>query len=106
MRRSRLCILLMLTAVGTGCRPATGPRTDLLEARAFPSRLVLENRTGEPVYYFVMVQDPYLEVEFDLCTIPPVTCASVPARGSVSIPYSRIHHYDFGDSEVNVAHWR
>ena len=106
MRHLPLRVLLILAVTVTACRSATEPRTDLLEAHAFPSRLVLENRTDEPVYYFALIPDPGVEVEYSLCTVPPVTCASVPARGSVSIPYSRIYGYDFGDREATVAHWR
>jgi hypothetical protein len=106
MRRSPSRGLLILTALTLACGSATEPRTDLLEARAFPSRLLLENLTDEPVYYFVRARDPNLEIDFSLCTDRPATCSSVPVGGSVSIPYSRIAHYDFGDTEAVVSHWR
>jgi hypothetical protein len=107
MRRWAIPALIVLIATTvTACSATTAPRTDLLEARRFGFRLILENRTNEPVYYFAVESRTSALIDWSPCTDPARSeCRRVPAGGTVSIPYSDIYGYERGATEAVIHHW-
>jgi len=100
-------ILAAASLIGTlaACRDATGPRSDVLtvDAGPVPGVLRLQNRTGEPVYYFVVERETLAVIDFLLCTDP--SCPSVPPHGEVKLPYGRITGYHERAKEAVMFHW-
>jgi hypothetical protein len=95
-----------IAATVVGCHDPVAPASDVLSVTrsALPGALRLENRTSGPVFYFVVEHNGFEVVDYVLCADP--SCPSVPARGSVSVPYGKISGYHRGASEVRVLHWR
>lgn len=89
----------------TACQNPAAPTSDVLTASAgpLPGILQLHNRTREPVFYAVHERDALATADYLLCIDP--SCASVPAHGVVSLPYSRISGFRRGVTEAVVYHW-
>ena len=101
-------ILITAACIGgvlTACQNPAAPTSDLLTASAgpLPGILQLRNHTSEPVFYSVHERDALATADYLLCTEP--SCASVPAHGVVSLPYSRISGFRRGAAEAVVYHW-
>ena len=106
MRVTAIIAAGFIAAATVGCHDPVAPASDVLTVTraALPGFLRLENRTGDPVFYFVVEQNGFEVVDYILCADP--SCPSVPARGSVSVPFGKISGYHSGASEVRVLHWR
>ena len=101
-------LAVLIAAMMTACSATTAPRTDLLEVRRFGFRLILENRTNEPIFYFAVESRTSALIDWmGPCNDPTRSeCRRVPAGETVSIPYSDISGYEPGATEVKIHHWR
>ena len=112
LRPGRLVRVAAIIAAGfiaaamVGCHDPVAPASDVLTVTraALPGFLRLENRVIDPVFYFVVEHNGSGVVDYVLCADP--SCPSVPARGSVSVPFGKISGYHRGTAEVRVLHWR
>ena len=104
--RYALAALVVASAsTATACDEPTGPTSDILRAEALAGGLVLQNRSDEPLYYFVYERETAALVLWGPCT-RPAQCPEVPARGTTVVPYEKIGGYEPGDKEAIVYHWR
>jgi hypothetical protein len=100
-------LAVLIAAMMTACSATTAPRTALLEVRRFGFRLILENRTNEPIFYFAVESRTSALIDWSPCNDPTRSeCRRVPAGETVSIPYSEIYGYEAGATEVDIHHWR
>lgn len=100
-------LTILMSAMIAACSATTAPRTDLLEARRFGFRLILENRTNEAVFYIASAGTG--PMDWNYCADPRLEvaeCPRVPPNEMVSIPYADIYQYERGDTHVVVQHWR
>lgn len=96
----------MLAGALAACGEPTAPASDVLTVTDVPLRaaLRLENRTNEPVFYFVAEQNTLALLDYVLCTDP--SCPAVPAHAAASVSYGQISGYHRGARAVVVLHWR
>jgi hypothetical protein len=77
---------------------------DELEARATADGLELTNRSGAPVYY--RARDPLsLALSGPIPCLEPLDCPSVPAGGSVTVPFEEAIVGYRPDTEQALVHW-
>lgn len=93
------CLLPALLVALAGCS-AFGPNGNF-RIEADPPTLVLDNETGETVYYVALTAGAAVLIDLD----PDVTSwPSLAADQTLRIPYDDLAGYDEGDTEA-VVYW-
>ena len=105
MKRSGLAVAVVVLAVGCEApsRPPTSVSGGVLTATAAEGLLWLRNASSQAVNYFVLARDAAPLIDWVPCAGP--TCPAIPARDSVSKPYSDIAGYSPATTEAIVYWW-
>ena len=85
-----------------------GPGKDAPRVRVIRHAAPLEisNPGREPLGYTVIEAELATRALLHFCADPGPECRRLPARGSVTVPYSQIGGYEEGDREAIVHSWR
>jgi hypothetical protein len=102
MKRPLLATVLLL---GAACNPLAGPAAlSPLGIDTKDAALHLENRSDEPVYYFVYERQGAALINWEPCVSQ--SCPSLAARAKATLTYSTIGGYAPGKTEAIVWWWR
>lgn len=92
-----------------GCSSPFESSDEDVRASAANDVLTIENRSDEPVYYFLVERNQVAAVSWEPCARPddPEGCPRIPAGGQVQLPYSEVIGYAPGqeDAKARIYWW-
>jgi hypothetical protein len=96
----------LLLAFLVSCGTPTAVDSGLLRVSARNSSVTLSNHSAQPVSYIIATPS-FLELADPVPCAQPGGCqTSVPANGTITVPYGKIWGYGPGERRAVVVHWR
>jgi len=96
----------LLLAFLVSCGTPTAVDSGLLRVSARNSSVTLSNHAAQPVSY-ILATPSFLELADPVPCAQPGGCrTSVPANGTITVPYEKIWGYAPEERRAVVVHWR